>query len=93
MSAVTVTPMDPNHYGVQIEEGDTTVSCRVRLTDGFVDDLDLRDVDDVTVVTESIEFLLDRLVATSIPSELSLDAIADSYPDYYDELRARVTVP
>jgi hypothetical protein len=93
VTAVAVTPMEPGHFGVQIDEGGTEVSTRVRITEGFVADLDLTDVEEVTIVEEALLFLLDRLEAPSIPSELSLDSIASSYPDFYDELRSRLTVP
>ena len=91
MTAIAVTPMEPNHFGVQVEEGDVTVSCRVRLTDGFVDDLYLVDSDPAEIVSESIAFLLDRVPATTFPEELSLDAIAHEYPDYHEELTARLS--
>ena len=92
MTAITVTEMEPHHFGVQVEEGGMTVSCRVRVTDGFIDDLYLVDVDPADIVSESIAFLLDRLPATTLPDELSLDAIAHDYPEYHDEVIARLRV-
>lgn len=87
---IQVTPMEPGHFGVELEEGDVRTSCRVRVTDGFVDDLLLHDVDRERIVKESVSFLLERVPATDVPPELSLDQIPHDYPEYYDELRARL---
>ncbi|MBW3537705.1 MAG: hypothetical protein KY395_08095 [Actinobacteria bacterium] len=89
---IQVTPMEPGHFGVQLEEGDVRTSCRVRVTDGFVDDLLLNDVDRERIVKESVGFLLERVPATDIPQELSLDEIHRDFPEYYEELRARLEV-
>jgi hypothetical protein len=91
MTSIAITEMEPEHFGVQVEEGDVTTSCRVRLSGGFVDDLQLGDVDGARIVHESVAFLLDREPATSLPPELSLDTIARDHPEYYDELRARLS--
>lgn len=90
MTDIDLTAMEPNMFGAQIEEGDTTVSLRVRITDQFRDDLQLTDVDEQTIVKESLQFLLEREKATSLPDELSLDHIARDHPSFYDELRARL---
>jgi hypothetical protein len=90
MTAVHVTPMEPQWFGVEVEEGDTTKGVRVRLTDGLVDDLQLGDIDPVAIVRESIAFLLDRTPGPALPEELSLDRVGAEHPDYYDELRARL---
>ncbi|MDP8953545.1 MAG: hypothetical protein M3N37_01230 [Actinomycetota bacterium] len=91
MTAIAITEMEPHHFGVQVEEGNITTSCRVRLTDGFVDDLQLGDMDGARIVHESIAFLLERVPATSLAPELSLDTITREHPEYYDELRARLS--
>jgi hypothetical protein len=90
MSEITVTAMEPDHYGVQVTEGDTTTSHRVRVPPAMLDDLDLRDADHERVVRESIGFLLEREPATSIMREFALDDIARFFPEYYDELRTRL---
>ena len=92
MTQITVTPMEPGHYGVQIEEGDVVTSHRVRVTDGFVDDLLLHDVDRALIVQESLAVLLERMPATSVPQELSLDEVERDQPGYLDELKARLAV-
>ena len=88
MSEITITPMEPGHYGVQITEGDTTTSHRVAVPDALLDDLGLNGVDPELVVRETIGFLLDREPATSIMEEFSLEQVPGFFPDYYDELRA-----
>ncbi len=90
MSEITITPMEPGHYGVQISEGDTTTSHRVAVPDALLDDLGLNGVDPELVVRETIGFLLDREPATSIMDEFSLEQVPGFFPDYYDELRARL---
>ena len=93
MSEITITPMEPDHFGVQVTEGDTTTSHRVRVPPSLVDDLALGDVDREVLVRESFGFLLDREPATAILSDFALDDIPRYFPEYYDELRARVTTP
>lgn len=90
MTAIAITEMEPHHFGVQVEEGNTVVSCRVRVSEGFLDDLRLVDMDTTRIVNESLAFLLEREPATSLPPELSLDAVGRDYPEYYDELRSRL---
>jgi hypothetical protein len=63
----------------------------VRVTQGFVDDLQLHDVPEDEIVRASIGYLLDREPGTSIPDELTLDHLGRDEPGYYDELRARLT--
>ncbi len=90
MTTINITPMEPNHFGVQIEEGDLTTSHRVYVPPAFLDDLALLDADHENVVRESLGFLLDRVKPTEIPPEVSLEAVAREYPEFYDELRARL---
>ena len=90
MTSIAITPMEPGSFGVQVEEGDVTTSHRVHLSDGLVSDLQLSDVEPERIVNESVAFLLDRVPATSLPDELSLDSIAGDHPDYYEELRSRL---
>lgn len=56
-----------------------------------MDDLQPSDIDAARIVNESLSFLLEREPATSLPPELSLDTIARDYPEYYDELRTRLS--
>jgi hypothetical protein len=91
MTTTTVTEMEPSWFGVQVDEGDTTTSHRIHLPDSLVDDLTLGSVDRSRIVEETVGFLLERIPATSIPPELSLDHVGRDYPEYYDELRLRLS--
>ena len=57
----------------------------------MTDDPELGAVDPEVIVHESMEFLLEREPATSILEEFSLDDIARYFPEYYDELRTRIS--
>lgn len=91
MSEITVTEMAPGEFGVQVQEGDTTTSHRVRVPESFVDDLLLGDEDQARIVHESFAFLLEREPATSILSEFALPTITGYFPEYPDELRRRLS--
>lgn len=91
MTDIAVTQMEPGHFGIQVEEGTVITSHRASLSGGLVDDLQLGEIDPVRIVRESVAFLLDRLPATSLPSEIALDGLGREYPDYYDELRSRLS--
>ncbi|HEV2767696.1 MAG TPA: hypothetical protein VGV63_08330, partial [Acidimicrobiales bacterium] len=56
----------------------------------LLDDLGVGDVDPELVVRESMEFLLEREPASSILPKFSLDDIPRYFPEYHDELRARL---
>lgn len=91
MTAIDVTPMAPGHFGVQIEEGDITTSHEVRVHDSLLDGLGLTEADPVRVVEEAIAFLLEREPPTSILNDFALDDIARYFPEFYDELKARLS--
>lgn len=91
MSEIAITPMEPGHFGVQVTEGATTTSHRVTVPSAMLDDLGLDEVEPETVVRESILFLLDREPAPSILAEFSLQDIPRYFPEYYDELGARLS--
>jgi hypothetical protein len=90
MTAIEIIEMEPAHYGVRITEGSVTTGVRVLVPEGFVDDLLLDDVDPERIVHESVGFLLERIPATSVPRELSLDQIGRDYPEFSEELEARL---
>ena len=87
---VTITELDPGHFGVQVTQGTTTTSHRVRVPADMVDDLGLSGVDQEALVRESISFLLEREPATSILPEFGLDIISRYFPEYPEELVRRV---
>lgn len=87
---ITITPMEPDWYGVQLEEGDTTTSHRVCVPAELMEDLGLADVDRELVVRESFAFLLEREPPSSILGEFSLEVVPRYFPEFYDELRSRL---
>jgi hypothetical protein len=91
MTTIRVTPMEPQAFGVEIDEGATTTGHRVIVPSAFCEDRNLPGTDDVTVVRESIGFLLDRFPGTAIPDEFSLDDLSRDHADFIDELRSRVS--
>jgi hypothetical protein len=91
MTDIAVVEMEPEHFGVQVEEGDTITSHRVHVPGALLEDLAMTDVEPATIVTETIAFLLDREPATSILPEFSVADVPKHFPDFYDELRARLS--
>jgi hypothetical protein len=90
MTKIEVSATGPDHFGVQVTEGDTTSSHRVHLPRSLLDEQQLTEVDPELVVRESFEFLLEREPPTSILSEFSLDEIPRYFPEYFGELRRRL---
>lgn len=91
MTEMEITELEPDRYAVELSEGNTHTSHVVEVPEDMLDDLGLMDADHERVVRESFEFLLERESATAILSGFSLDQIANYFPDYYDELRIRLT--
>jgi hypothetical protein len=87
---IEITPLEERAYGVEVSEGDTRTSHRVRVPPAMVDDLGLAGVEEERLVRESFEFLLEREPASSILGDFDLDRIAQYFPEYYDELRTRL---
>lgn len=91
MTDITVTAMEPGWFGVQVREGHETTSHRVQVPDDFALDAGVGpDAEPETLVRESFAFLLEKEPATAIRQEFRLDEISGYFPDYLDELRARV---
>ncbi len=90
MSEISITATGPGRFGVQLSEGPDTTSHQVHVPETLLDDLGVADVDPELVVRESMEFLLEREPASSILPEFSLDDIPRYFPEYHDELRARL---
>jgi hypothetical protein len=89
---ITITPMEPGWYGVQVVEArdtDDLKSVRVQVPDDLFE-AGLPDADPEVLIHESIAFLLDKEPATAILPEFSLAQIADYFPDYPEEIRARL---
>lgn len=90
VTEIRITALEPGAYGVELVEGDVITNHRVRVPPAMVDDLFPAGVDEQRLVRESFEFLLEHEKASSILSEFALDRIADYFPDYFDDLRARL---
>lgn len=90
MSEITVTAQGPAEFDVQVQDDDQSTSHRVTVPDALVDELQLQDVDNQTLVKESFAFLLEREPASSIMREFSLDEIRRYFPEYPDEIRQRL---
>ena len=91
MSNISVTPMGPHEFGVEVTEGDTTTSHRVSVPETLLDAWGLVDVDEEAVVRESFAFLLEREPVTSILPEFELSVISRYFPEYDEELPARLS--
>ncbi len=90
MQSVDVRHLDENHYAAVVTEGEDTTHHRVSVDPDLADDLALFDVEEADLVREGILFLLDRVPADSLDGELDLARALADYPDYGDELRARL---
>lgn len=87
---IRVTRSDHEHFGVEVRQGSTTTSHRVRVTASMLDDLGLSAIDHEDLVRESFAFLLEREPASSILPEFGLDVIAGYFPEYPEELVRRL---
>ncbi len=90
MTTMRVVSMAPNEYGVEVEEGHEVTAHKVRVPEGFLDDLLLTDVDQEVIVRETIDFLLEREPATSILPEFSLEDVNRYFPEFAEELQRRL---
>lgn len=87
---VDILDMGPHEYGVTISEGRDVTYHRVTVSERLLDDLGLVDLDERALVTESVDFLLDRVPVESIGADFDLQDIADQYGDYSDEIVNRM---
>ena len=90
MTNISVSPMGPHEFGVEVTEGDTTTSHRVRVPETLLDGWGLADADEEAVVRESVSFLLEREPVTSILPEFELSVISQYFPEYDEELPTRL---
>jgi hypothetical protein len=90
-TGISITPMDRDWFDVHVDDGGMSTSHRVHVPARLLDELGLADADRELVVRESFAFLLEREPPSSILSEFSLDVIPRYFPEYYDELRRRLT--
>jgi hypothetical protein len=82
--------LDDGYFAVEVRQGADATEHRVRVPMAMVERLGLTDVDQEDVVRASMAFLLEREPATSILPEFGLDIIPRYFPDYAEELPARL---
>jgi len=88
---IAVTPMDPGRFGVRLTDGPTTTSHVVRADGPSLERLGLAGSDPERVVREAFLFLLEREPASSILPDFSIEEIARYFPEFTDEIAARLT--
>lgn len=91
MTDIVVTPLEPGSFRAEVTAGHLTTSHRVIVPDNMVRDLGLAGADSERVVQETMRFLLEREPATSILPEFSLEDVPSYFPDFFDELRRRLS--
>lgn len=92
MKDFTIIAMEPGTFGVQVTEAQgLETSHVVRVPEGFAAELGMPDAVPEVLVRETFAFLMDREPSTSIQREFSLWEIDGAFPDYRDEITARVS--
>jgi hypothetical protein len=82
---VEVKAHGPHSYAVAVTEGDNTTRHVVEVPES------MWELDEERCVRETFAFLLEREPATSIMPEFSLLTVSRYFPEYADELRARLS--
>lgn len=92
MQEIEVNKTGRHEYDVAVvqEDGNTT-SHHVWVPPRLRVDLGAAPADDPRLVHESFSFLLEREPATAILGEFGLDVISRYFPEYEDEIRARLS--
>lgn len=91
MAQITVSPLAPRQFLVEVREGEGETEHRVTVPDRVGEEVELRDADRERAVRESFDFLLEREPASSILSEFSLNDISRYFPEYPGELARRLS--
>jgi hypothetical protein len=86
MAEITISPLGPREFEVQVREGERETTHRVTVPD----EPEFGDQDLERVVRESFDFLLEREPASSILSRFSLTDISTYFPEYSVELPRRL---
>ncbi len=92
MSEIHITALEPGSFGVEVREGENATHHRVTIPQDMPLDLGVPEVDHERLVRESFAFLLEREPATSILSEFALPDIGRYFPEYTEDIRARLQV-
>ncbi|HEX2048336.1 MAG TPA: hypothetical protein VHF27_11255 [Acidimicrobiales bacterium] len=90
MSGIKITPAGPHEFTVEVTDGGETTAHHVIVPTSLLADWGLEDVSEEEVVRESFAFLLEQEPASSILPDFSLAIISRYFPEYADELPARL---
>lgn len=83
-----VMPLGPHEFAVTVTEGHQTTSHKVAVPEDLLDAF--VPVEEERLVRESVATYLEHGTAAALPQELDLGWIADSVPEFGDEVRARL---
>ena len=82
--------MAPGEFGVECEDGGTVTHHTVTVPERLLDDIGFPRVDPLHLVEESFAFLLEREPSTSIMASFALTDISRFFPEYVEEMQARM---
>jgi hypothetical protein len=91
MADISISPLAPRAFRVEVREGQRETTHHVTVPERLGEALELRDDDLERVVRESFRFLLEREPATSILRQFSLGDIPHYFPEYPNELERRLS--
>jgi hypothetical protein len=77
-------------WAAEVVMGYDTSSHRVVWSDELVEDLELPSTAEGRIAVESVRYLLDREVATSLPHDIVLDDLSRADQGFLPELRQRL---
>jgi hypothetical protein len=91
MADISVTPVAPRTYRVEVREGHRETTHQVTVPERLGERFQPGEDDLERVVRESFRFLLEREPATSILRQFSLSDISRFFPEYPSELARRLS--
>jgi hypothetical protein len=90
---IGVTALGPGHFGLEISEGPIATNHELTLSDEVLEEQGLFQVDQEEMAREIAELLLERMPATAIRPRLTLDQLVHDVPDFWADLRPRLSGP
>ncbi len=87
---IHVLAMGPHEYAVTVSEGMVTTNHHVAVSERFIDDLGIWELDEKRLVEETFAYLLERVPASAISHDVDLDKVADEHDDYIPEVKTRL---
>jgi hypothetical protein len=91
MTDIDIQPLVDEAYGVEVTEGTTTTNHKVTVPGWLLEELGLEETPPEEVLRESFRYMLEREPSTSILQEFSLDDIAAYFPEYFEDLKERLS--